>query len=177
MKNSRKGLYDLFAEEPTPKRVGSFVEVEGDLMKLTKAKKFDFMGHGCNCFAMFAAGIAVAVKTTFPEMQKADKEYSSYTESWEKLGNFSRAKLKGIPTIGINFYSQYYPGPDFSEEGFILALRKFAIWKKETSPDELWSIGLPLIGCGIAGGDWKRVKRIIKKELEEFDVTIVHFNG
>ena len=41
---------------------------------------------------------------------------------------------------------------------------------------DLWSFGLPLIGCGIAGGEWDEVREIIKSELSEFDVTIVHFN-
>ena len=172
---TRKNLIDLFTEELAPKRVGSFVEIEGDLMSLAKKKKFDFIGHGCNCFATMSAGIAKSVALHFPEMKAADKEYSRYMESWEKLSNFSMAKLKGLPTIGINFYSQYYPGPDFSLEGFTLAMRKFALWKAESKEKDVWSIGLPLIGCGIAGGDWEEVREIIKTELSEFDVTIVHF--
>jgi len=33
-----------------------------------------------------------------------------------------------------------------------------------------------LIGCGLAGGDWDRVKGIIQEELKDEDVTIVHFS-
>ena len=36
-------------------------------------------------------------------------------------------------------------------------------------------IGLPLIGCGLAGGDWNKVKSIIEKELADMQVTIVHY--
>jgi O-acetyl-ADP-ribose deacetylase (regulator of RNase III) len=36
-------------------------------------------------------------------------------------------------------------------------------------------IGLPQIGCGLAGGDWSRVKEIIKKELKDCKVTVVIF--
>ena len=38
-------------------------------------------------------------------------------------------------------------------------------------------IGLPLIGAGLAGGDWNRIKKIIEKELCDMDVTIVHFKS
>lgn len=34
-------------------------------------------------------------------------------------------------------------------------------------------IGLPQIGCGLAGGDWNKVKEIIKKELKDCFVTVV----
>ena len=34
-------------------------------------------------------------------------------------------------------------------------------------------IGLPLIGCGIAGGDWNMVRAIIQQELKDCDVTVV----
>lgn len=36
-------------------------------------------------------------------------------------------------------------------------------------------IGLPRIGCGLAGGDWEIVKGIIKKELKDCKVTIVNY--
>ena len=37
-------------------------------------------------------------------------------------------------------------------------------------------IGLPQIGCGIAGGDWDVVKLLIKQELKDCDVTVVIYN-
>lgn len=40
-------------------------------------------------------------------------------------------------------------------------------------------IGLPLIGAGLAGGNWKVIEQIIKEELEdhEVDVTIVRYSA
>jgi O-acetyl-ADP-ribose deacetylase (regulator of RNase III) len=34
-------------------------------------------------------------------------------------------------------------------------------------------IGLPMIGAGLAGGDWEKIKQIIKRELKDCIVTIV----
>lgn len=170
-------LQDSLLEKPTPKRVGSFKEVKGNLIEMAKSDKFDFIGHGCNCFATMGAGIAKSIAENFSAMKKADKDYSKYMESYEKLGNFSMAQVKTKKNIfmGINFYSQYYPGPDFDKEALKLSLKKFCILHKDQNID-LWSFGLPLIGCGIAGGEWDEVREIIKSELSEFDVTIVHFN-
>jgi hypothetical protein len=36
-------------------------------------------------------------------------------------------------------------------------------------------IGLPKIGAGLAGGDWKLISGIIEEELNGEDVTIVNF--
>jgi len=36
-------------------------------------------------------------------------------------------------------------------------------------------IGLPKIGCGLAGGDWNIVQGIIEDELHDCDVTIVNY--
>jgi O-acetyl-ADP-ribose deacetylase (regulator of RNase III) len=34
-------------------------------------------------------------------------------------------------------------------------------------------IGLPQIGCGLAGGDWEIVKKIIQDEFADCNVTVV----
>lgn len=34
-------------------------------------------------------------------------------------------------------------------------------------------IGLPKIGAGLAGGDWNKIKNIIKTELKDCKVTVV----
>ena len=36
-------------------------------------------------------------------------------------------------------------------------------------------IGIPLIGAGLAGLKWSKVKTILQQELINMDVTIVHF--
>lgn len=177
-----KNFLDLL-EEPTPPRVGSFKEIQGDLISLAKIGEFDFIGHGCNCFSTMGAGIAKSIALNFPEALEIDKALK--LTPLQKLGNFSIANhTVSIPPKGkftrttvrvLNFYSQHYPGPAFDKESLILALRKFTIWHADRVFDAHWKIGLPLIGCGIGGGDWEEVKELIKKELHQFDVTIVHF--
>jgi O-acetyl-ADP-ribose deacetylase (regulator of RNase III) len=34
-------------------------------------------------------------------------------------------------------------------------------------------IGLPMIGAGLAGGDWDHIKYLIQKELRDCQVTVV----
>lgn len=175
---------DLFFDKHEQERQGSYREIRGDLLKLAKQGKFDVIAHGCNCFATMGAGIAAAVKKEFPAAFRADKAYRA--EAIERLGNFTFGDMtldtrKNVemqyPLLVFNLYSQYMPGPSLDEEALILSLRKMAMYLKDEVEDGVeLKIGLPLIGCGIAGGDWDEVREFVKKELREFDVTVVTFN-
>lgn len=44
---------------------------------------------------------------------------------------------------------------------------------KEGFPDK--RIGFPMIGAGLAGGDWSKIKEIIKEELHEMHYLCVKY--
>lgn len=184
MKNKKSFLESLL-DESTPKRVGSFKEVKGDLIQRAYNKEFGFIAHGANCFKSMGAGIAKQIAIDCPAMRAADLEYP-LTAS-QRLGNYSYAEElidDKHSFIGLNIYSQFLPGNNFDREALIVALRKFCIDFHDSVFEEniylqvknKYKIGLPLIGCGIGGGEWEDVKKIIQTELSEFDVTIVHFS-
>lgn len=153
--------------------MGNYKEIKGDLIKLAKKGEFDIIGHGCNCFATMQAGIARPIAIAFPEALKADQDWSAKPE--KRLGNFTVGYNEDYELIIANFYTQYFPGPDLRIEALTKSFKLFAKSLKETNPDGYQDlrIGLPLIGCGIAGGDWKEVSSIIKREFKDFNVTIV----
>jgi O-acetyl-ADP-ribose deacetylase (regulator of RNase III) len=168
-----------------------YKEIKGDLITSAKEGKFDVIAHGCNCFCTMGAGIA-------PQMAKAfgcDKfEMESYTDI-EKLGRIDWQTLvlgenaiwslwdadnkKNEPElVVINAYTQYGFGKNHPNgidepldyEALTLCMRKINhIFKGK-------HVGLPQIGCGLAGGDWNIVKEIIKKELCDCDITVVIYN-
>jgi O-acetyl-ADP-ribose deacetylase (regulator of RNase III) len=158
-----------------------FKEIDGDMIKMFKNGEFDIISHGCNCFATMGAGIALTIGNEFPEAWFSDQTQQS-AKGMERLGNFTKAEIAfdEYSRIGFvyNLYSQYNPGKDFRKQALIKSLRLmrkdlFESYGKGAS--EL-KIGFPLIGCGIAGGNWHEVKEIIKKEFKDFnDVTAVHF--
>jgi O-acetyl-ADP-ribose deacetylase (regulator of RNase III) len=75
----------------------------------------------------------------------------------------------------VNAYTQYHYGLNhrdgvakpFDYEAFTMRMRKMNhIFKGK-------HIGLPQIGAGLAGGDWQKIKQIIKNELKNCIVTVV----
>ena len=183
--------------------MGTYKEIEGNLITLAQQGKFDVITHGCNCFCQMGAGIA-------PQMAKAfgcDKfpkeriygieigldglEHPIETKNRgdiNKLGTIdyeTRTYAGGTSEFDVfdfdltvvNSYTQYHYGRNHKDgvqkpidyEALTLCMRKINHTFKGKR------IGLPMIGAGLAGGDWNRIKQIIKDELYSCDVTVVIF--
>lgn len=146
---------------------GSFNEIKGDLLSLFREGKFDLIVHGANCFNTMGAGIAYQIATQFPEAEQADKDFLIPVGDINRLGTFSMVQLdKGLI---LNAYTQFKPGRNLSAEALIINLAKIGQLFKGKH------IGLPLIGCGIAGGNWKEVRELIRYYLRDCKVTVVHW--
>jgi O-acetyl-ADP-ribose deacetylase (regulator of RNase III) len=138
---------------------------QGDLIQAAKEGKFHAIVHGCNCFNTMGAGIAQQIKVHFPRAYERDQ--LTVKSDSRKLGTCQYVRVS--PTlIVVNAYTQYNPGKDLCYH----ALRScmFNIKLNLTG----YKIGLPLIGCGIAGGDWEKVEEIISETLVNEDVTIMY---
>jgi O-acetyl-ADP-ribose deacetylase (regulator of RNase III) len=149
-------------------------ETHGDLISLAKEGAFDVLAHGCNCMCTMGAGIAKGIRSAFPEAYDADRKTEK--GSREKLGTCSFAEVSvGVNTLAVvNAYTQF----DWRGSGTKVdydAVRNCMAWIRQTFSGS--RIGLPLIGAGLAGGDWQEIKRIISEELADEDVTIVHFQA
>lgn len=149
-----------------------FKEIEGNLVEQALNNEFDLIAHGCNCFCRMKSGVAKAIVDKFPAAEKADNE--TIAGDIRKLGNYTVAthyKYKSPIVKIINCYTQYRYDrytTVVDYEAITLCMRKI----NAKFSGQL--IGLPLIGCGLAGGDWDIVKAILKKELTDLDVTIIH---
>ena len=142
--------------------------VDGNLLTLADEGAFDVIGHGCNCFHSFGAGIAKAIKMKYPESHMADQctRYGDAT----KLGSFSHVDYGDL--IILNLYTQFkYTSIEVDVE--YPAVRKCMEQVKKRYSGK--RIGFPLIGAGLAGGDWEIISKIIEEELDGEDVTIVRF--
>ena len=171
--------------------------IEGDLIELAKQGHFDVITHGCNCFNTMGAGIAVAMREIFG-CNKFPMEAPEYKGDINKLGtidyrivnlvlskpiklgnlNLLAPDFGGFPLAVVNSYTQYHYGRNhidgkdkpFDYDAITLCMRKINhIFKGK-------SIGLPKIGCGLAGGEWSVVQQIIERELIDMNVTIINFN-
>lgn len=145
---------------------------KGDLIKLALAGHFDVIAHGCNCFTNMGAGIAVQIRRLFPEAWKVDADTVIGDKS--KLGTYTKATIqRGFIIFDVvNAYTQYGCNVKLVNVDYDAIRNVMKSIKQEYRNKR---IGLPLIGCGLAGGDWNIVSQIIQEELDGEDVTIVEF--
>jgi len=144
--------------------------ITGDLIHLALSGQFDVIVHGCNCFCTMGAGIAKSIKAVFPEAYKADCDTTKGAKN--KLGTISWVNLTRDhhKITLVNAYTQYHwrgQGVLADYEAIRSAFRHI---KNRFSGKK---IGYPMIGAGLAGGDWNRIAKFIDEELEGQDHTLV----
>lgn len=153
-------------------------EVKGDLIYLAKQGHFDVIIHGCNCFNTMGSGIALQIQREFPEAYRVDcKTLSGDTK---KLGTYSYAdviiqykhfdQLTSSNLTIVNAYSQFYPGHNELKQNYNAIRTVFTKIKQDYSGKR---IGIPLLGAGLAGGDWKIIKSIIEEIMVDENITVV----
>ena len=150
-------------------------EIEGDLIKLALEGKFDAIAHGCNCQCAQKSGIAKQIKETFCTDLYAFED-SSYKGDRRKLGAIQHQYQNISPDkkmLVFNFYTQY----NFKTEKDPAPFNYGAFWACLQAYRRLFSrhhLGIPMIGAGLAGGDWNRIREIIE-EFNDLDITIVKY--
>lgn len=165
--------------------------VEGDLISLAKQGNFDVIAHGCNCLSTMGAGLAPHMAKNFgcdrfemeligPDIQKLGNiDYQTFVLGEKAIWSLEDAKNnRNEPELTVvNAYTQYKYGRNhtdgdqapFDYEAFTLCMRKInRVFKHKR-------IGLPKIGAGLAGGDWKKIESIIDRELKDCKITVVIF--
>lgn len=151
--------------------------IKGDLIELTKQFKFDVILHGANIYHTMGAGVARQIKENFPDAYIADK--ATKHGDFSKIGTWSccvykqRVLDKDKYCTIINAYTQsaFSNGiiDVFDYDGFGAILKDIS----DKCPHQ--SIGMPLIGCGLAGGNKERILKIIEDTIGHMDVTIVEW--
>lgn len=143
-------------------------QVTGDLIQLAKQGHFDVIVQGCNCFHTMGSGIAKQVRESFPEAYRAD--LATIKGDASKLGTYSKGITGGL--VIINAYTQYRYGRDRAVQycDYKAIAQVFRSIAKDF-PNK--RIGYPMIGAGLANGDWKVIRDLIDLYLDGIDHTLV----
>jgi len=144
--------------------------VKGDLL----ASDCNFIGHQSNCLLGFGSGIAGQIRKQIPEMYEVFKNDSRKPE--DKLGSLCYTKTNfgwGFNLYGQFNYGGFHTGKiDTIYVALEQAIDQMLIIIPRLYPDRI-KVGLPwLIGCGLAGGNWQKVYKIIETQSEKHGIDI-----
>ena len=126
-----------------------------------------------NTVGVMGKGIALQFKEAFPNNTKKYIEACKNKELFPgKLLAIWDANLQLGEKLIINFPTKVHwrqPSKyEYIEKGLV-ALRKLIIQEK------IQSIAIPPLGCGNGGLEWKIVKGMIYKFLEDLDIDVILF--
>lgn len=163
--------------------------IKGNLIRLALEGYFDVIGHGCNCFCAQKSGIASGINATFGtgnsniyKLESAERrgDVSKLGEieghSFSLPHNLSMLENNIAPVtdrkevVVVNCYTQYSMGTNRRHLDYDSLI---SCMDKINSRYRGMAVGLPKIGCGLAGGDWAIASKIIENSLVDVDVTIV----
>lgn len=150
----------------------------GNLIQLADQGNFDVIIHGCNAFTTMSGGIAAAIAQRAPQAFIADCKTQKGDRT--KMGQYTKAFVCDTHTVRgytiINAYTQY----TFWDRNDMLDYKALKTVFEQIKLDydsavNIPRIGIPLIGAGLACGDWDKIEGIIKS-VNLRDLTVVVFN-
>lgn len=141
-------------------------EIVGDLLK---QPNIDIIAHQTNCCGVMGAGIAKQIK----QQLLTAGEYEKYVNNCKQQGAdlMGKTQLLEAPDgrIIANCFAEISPtgkGVDTDYDALMHAVAKVRNYAKNSG----MSVGVPgLMGCGLAGGDWKIVRDMLYKLFDGKD--------
>ena len=129
-----------------------------------------YLVHVVNCAGRWGAGFSGAVSKRWPFVE------TTYRRYWRKyrMGDVQQVSVGGRATV-VNLFGQAnVRTPRVPKPISYGAVRKGldALGRIILKRGGTATVHMPRIGCGLAGGDWEEVRRIVVEELVERRVRV-----
>lgn len=151
-------------------------EVKGNLLEATE----DIIAHQVNCKGVMGAGVAKQIKQNLLSKEGFNEYYNlcKTMSSSVLLGSNHWCKANNGKHI-VNMFGEDIPTGKRLDTNYD-ALNSCLLLLMKNAKEKGLSVALPgYIGCGLAGGDWNRAYRMIKKAAAEYsaNVTIYYLDS
>ena len=119
--------------------------------------------HCCNDVGGWGAGFVVAISKKW---KQPEREYRAMSPSERRLGNVQLVVVEDNVTVANligqrDIKSNSYNVPPVRYGAIEQGLKKIAEWAESTNA----SIHMPRIGCGLSGGKWSIMEKVIESAI------------
>lgn len=137
---------------------------KGDLLKASE----NIIAHGCNCAGGYGSGVAGQIAKKWPDARNSYlKQHNSY--GWD-LGFVQYVDVDDKIIANCATQEAYLPrGVCHADYD---AIEECMYKVKAYAKSMKFSIAIPKIGAGLAGGDWAQIEEILIKVFHDYDVTV-----
>lgn len=141
--------------------------------------------HCCNTLGAWGAGFVVPLGRRYPLAKEGYKKFIEENKGISILGEVNEVKVAdNIYVENLIGQSFLYKKPNGEipcnyiaiETGFLNIIRKWlSYYEVFHNEKQNFSIHMPRIGCGLAGGDWETIEEIIYRtfiDIADVDVYV-----
>jgi len=140
--------------------------VDGDILQASE----NIIAHQVNCMGVMGGGIAKQIREKYPNVFDQYRKFF-VNNKFTALGKCQIVKTEDNKYIA-NLFGQNKYGRDKQYTDYD-ALKDSLFSLKVSAKDHNMSIAIPFnIGCGLAGGDWDIVYKMIEEVFHDYDVTL-----
>lgn len=138
--------------------------------------------HQVNCQGVMGSGLARQIYMVYPQVKEGYIAYcSKVANNQDLLGDVLYTPIREHKYVA-NIFGQFDYNRRWESVGACytnyVALREGLRKVANHCKFKGYSVAIPYkLGCGLAGGDWGVVSRIIEEEMQGIPVTIYKFNG
>ena len=146
---------------------------KGDLLEAEER----YIAHGCNAQGVMGSGVAKALRDKWPEV------FNQYRRLYEVAGldlGFVQGVLVENNKTVLNAITQDRYGTDRRHADYEAIAKCFGNINSLISgleDPEHRVVAIPMIGAGLAGGDWMVIEQIIVSETPDIDVVVYQLEG
>ena len=143
------------------------------MIEYIKGNIFDsespLIGHGVNCCGVFNAGLAKQIRAKFPNAYKAYME--KYNKDGWEVGQIQVVDtIEGKKIANLATQKYYRRGKKYvSYYGIEKSLQNLIMYCEN---NQIKEISIPKLGCGLGGGDFEMLKKIITQEFLLTDIYV-----
>lgn len=146
--------------------------VEGNILNAPE----NIIGHQVNCQGVMGAGLAKQIRSKYPEVFNNYSELVSSCENKSDLLGKMQLVTCGENRWVANVFGQYSYGRGNVNYTSYIALEDAMICLRDIAIKHNLTVALPFgIGCGLAGGNWDIVEKMIVNTFEQHGVTLYRF--
>lgn len=143
--------------------------IKGDLLDAFDSGDVKIIAHGCNCVGGFGSGIAGQIAERFPLARVRYKEL--HGSGGTELGFFQTNHIEGKGYI-INCGTQRECLPRGQKHVDYDSVRKVMQLLLSFSKNLGITPAIPKIGCGLAGGEWDVVEKIVNDIFKDSEIFV-----
>lgn len=125
--------------------------------------------HGCNAKGVMGSGVAKLIRVKWP------KAYDDYRTSYDsyglELGSIIQSRQPDGKII-INAITQETYGREGIHVSYWAIANVMRMLDTIHTVREIGEVAMPMVGAGLAGGDWKVIEAIIENTAKNFQPIV-----